>query len=327
MLTLIFLAAISSVPPSDTYPDWSVQLKRAESLFETHRAAEAAPLFEGAQKMADRLGREELASGICAYRLGKYHFQIGNLLQAERDFLHASEVFDSKLGAGHRISVDAVIQLSSTYLERGEFGKAGSILTSRLEASTSLSLDDRGALLGDLGTVFMYRERFEESERTYRQALEIFERDVLPGSSERIVIAYSNLSAICLRSNRVTEAVEFAERAGEQLETISNPSITLSVKTLANLAVASAYARKEPMETDRRFRSAIRFCEGKLGANHFLLGRILINYADFLKMSDRKGEAKAVRERANSILAAFQKANLLGATIDIGVLKSSSAAR
>lgn len=323
MLVLIMFVAVSSLS-AETIPKWAAQLDLAESLVKDNRMGEAEGLFEGAQKMADELGRGELASGLSAYRLGHYHFQIGKLMEAERDYLHASEVFDSRLGAGHRVAVDTIIQLSSTYLELEEIAKAGALLNRRLEAAPEMSPGDRGALLGNFGAVLMYQGRFSESERTYRRALQIFEGDSRTESRERMAIAYSNLSGICLRSNRISEALELAERANSLLEALPSPPPTLAVKTIANLATIHASAGKDPRATDLLFGSAVRLCETNFGPNHFLLGRLLANYADFLQGCNRKDEAKAARKRANSILASFQKANRLGATVDVSILRTSS---
>src|SRR5207244_3959956 len=134
----------------------------------------------------------------------------------------------------HHVSVDAVIQLSSTYLETGQVSKGAAVLRRHLIAEDRLSVKDRATLLGDLGSVLMYQGRLAEAESAYCEALEVFQADTDVHSRERTLIALSNLSGVYVKTRRIPEAVAAMERARSVLATLPDPAPHLTVKTLAN---------------------------------------------------------------------------------------------
>jgi tetratricopeptide (TPR) repeat protein len=316
MLTLIFVVGILAQTGADQ--QWLAKLATADRLLREVRTADAPAAQDRAPRIADRDGVEELASALVAYENGNRYCQGGRFLEAGKSYKHALEVFVSKLGPAHHISVDAAIQLSSTYLETGQVSKAAAVLRSHLIAEDRLSVKDRATLLGDLGSVLMCQQRLAEAERTYREALDVFEADTDVQSRERTLIALSNLSGVYLKTRRIPQAVAAMERARSVLATLPNAAPQMTVKTLANTAVVYASMKTQPEKADELFQAAIQFCQQALGRDHFLLGPILENYADFLRGERRKDEAKAAQKRGKAIQATFARENLLNHTVDVG---------
>ena len=100
------------------------------------------------------------------------------------------------------------------------------------------------------------------------------------------------------------------------------PGLTASAEDYLKAVYASEHGG-EPAATgdlassERVFQESLALCEQKLGAEHYLMGELLMLYADMLERARRKREAQPVKKRALALLGRFSKENALGHTIDV----------
>lgn len=319
MLTLI--AVVGILAQADANQQWLSKLATAEHLLREVSTSEGDSALNRTSRIPDCADVEALAAALVAYESGNRFYQSALFLQAGKSYKHGLEVFVRKLGPAHRLSVDLALQLSSTYLEMDRVSKAAVVLRRHLNAQDRLSSKDRAALLADWGYVLMNRGQLAEAETSFREALEVFEADTDIHSRERTLIALSNLCGVYLETRRIQDAVATIERARSVLATLHDAAPQLKVKTLGNIAFVYAAMKTQPGKADELFRAAIQACEEAFGRDHFLLGPILVNYAEFLRAERRKNEAKAVEKRGRAIQTAFARENLVDHTVDVRALR------
>src|SRR5260221_1838259 len=114
---------------------------------------------------------------------------------------------------------------------------------------------------------------------------------------------------------RFAEGRIFSDRARALLGMLADPQPLMVLKTMANASAVSVKTGN-PTETDSLFQSVIAFCQNNFGPNHYLLGHIMRNYAEFLRTVHRSADARAAKRRSKAILESFSKDNLLGHTVD-----------
>lgn len=319
MLTLV--AVVGILAQADANQQWLSKLATAEHLLREVSTGEDEAALNCTSRIPNRADIEALAAALVSYENGNRFYQSALFLQAGKCYEHGLEVFVRKLGPAHRLSVELALQLSSTYLEMDQVSKAAAVLGRHLIAEDRLSPKDRAALLADWGSVLMNQGRLAEAETSFREALEVFEADTDIPSRERTLIALSNLSGVFLETRRIQDAVATIERARSVLATLPDLAPQLKVKTLGNIAFVYAVMKTQPGKADELFRAAIQACEQAFGRDHFLLGPILVNYAEFLRAERRKNEAKAVEKRGKAIQTAFARENLVDHTVDVRTLR------
>jgi hypothetical protein len=113
----------------------------------------------------------------------------------------------------------------------------------------------------------------------------------------------------------MVQALTYSARALALLGALTDPPPLLVFKTTANAAAVSA-VRGKFEEADSLFQFAISRCERSFGRDYNLLGPVMNSYAEFLRRTGRRAEAKTATKRARAILAGFGRDNLSGLTVD-----------
>ncbi len=83
-------------------------------------------------------------------------------------------------------------------------------------------------------------------------------------------------------------------------------------------------ARSSPQESTRLLQQALDLSETKLGKQHYFTANILLLFAEKLEVDGRKREAKALKQRGESILIAHGRENLLNHTIDMNAFRTKT---
>ena len=313
MIGLVLLAALMA--NESTPQAWIDQLRQADRLAAENRSGDAETAYIGARKKAEQSGADELSVAITLNHLGRCYQSWGRLRDAGRVYAAALTIVERTFGVASDNGVQFAIDLSNTYLELDQVSQAESLIRPFLGRSNMLSPSNRAILLAELASVLVHKKKYLAAKSLYLEALPLFERDPRREFRERTIIALSNLSTLHMQMNRFAEGRMYSDRAQALLGTIADAPVVLVFKTTANAAAISWQSGK-PEEADFLFQTAIRLCENTLGHDHYLLGDVMMNYAEFLRTVGRRRDAKLARNRAKAILASFGRENLVGLTVD-----------
>ncbi len=298
---------------------WFVQLNRAENLRIHNRFVEADTAYTAALEEASTYGAEGIRVAITLSRIGQYRLQAGRLLDATRCYTRALDIFEHRLPPGNSRTIQAAIDLSGAYLESNEISKAEQLLRRFLQRDVPLKPQDTASLLDDLGTVLVQQGKQREAAKNFQEAIAIFEKDDSVDIRCHLVASLSNLAGVYMQDGRSREALRYAKRALDIIDSVPRANPVLLIKTIANAASAAAVAGKK-QEAEQLYQQAIAECEKVFGPDYFLLGRILNVYSQFLTLEHRKDEAKRALVRSKAILERFERDNGVGHTVDAKVL-------
>jgi tetratricopeptide (TPR) repeat protein len=151
------------------------------------------------------------------------------------------------------------------------------------------------------------QKKFDESERLYRRAIVILEREY-GSASHDVAVALNNLAAVQQARGRPKQAESLYRRA-LAIETATlgagHPKTAFCANNLASLLAARGNAR----EAADLFRRALDVFAATLGADHPNVAICLENYAGALRRLRRRREAAARARRAARILAGLEAVN------------------
>ena len=253
---------------------------------------------------------------ITLNHMGLYYQSLGRMRDAERLYAQAFAMVEQTPGPASETGIEIALNLSTAYLELDEVSQAESLIRRIIRTGSELSPSNRAVMRAELASILARKQDFHAAESLYLESMRVFERDPRREFRERTIIALSNLSTLYMRMNRFAEGRTFSERARARLQTMPDPPFVLAFKTTANAAVISVRTGR-PDEAETLFRSAIALCEKQLGRNYYLLGKVLNNYAEFLRSTGRRADARSAVKRAREILAGFGKENSTGLTVDV----------
>ena len=114
--------------------------------------------------------------------------------------------------------------------------------------------------------------------------------------------------------HRSEEAARILEDAKSIIETSMGPDHPLPLRALANLAtVYAALGRHDDAEA--AYRRSLAIAEKKLGTQHPVYGKVLLNYAEFVRKRGDKAGARQLHAQAEAVLKDNRQRNGAGMTI------------
>jgi tetratricopeptide (TPR) repeat protein len=163
-----------------------------------------------------------------------------------------------------------------------------------------------------LGQTLFLRRRFDEAEAAQQRAIEIAGEN----APNITALAWNDLSAIHSEKKNYPQAAEMLKRA----ISLTPPGAPHAVM-LANAALLQMKMGQHELAV-QGFANSLAEIEAALGHDHPDVGAIVESYADALRQAKRKGEAKAMLKRAESIRSGFSAQTNSGrATVDWRDLK------
>lgn len=123
------------------------------------------------------------------------------------------------------------------------------------------------------------------------------------GAPARYIIGLTNLARTLAARERHSAALAYIEQARSALDSVEDRHVTLEIKTLAIYADLLTKTG-DPVRAGEFFDRSMALCEANLGADHYLMGQLLVLYADFLEQSRRKSEARSAEKRAKALTSA-----------------------
>jgi tetratricopeptide (TPR) repeat protein len=314
VILLAGLTGIGAIPPK-----WELLVARADELASQNQHTKAEEKYAEALKEAESFGRDDLPAAIVLDHNAFHDQQLGHLREAKRRYEHAFDSLARKTPNGPRL-LEVVVGLSSVYLESGEISRAQSLLQRFLSRDVSYSLQDQAMLLANLGSALTAQGYLRQGEVRFDEVLKILEND---GTERQLIVkTLNNLASIDCATGRVSNALEYSQKARRILLEIQSPPPDLVIKTLTNAGATTLLDRKYE-ESRRLYAQALALCEETFGSGHYLLVPILQGYSQALPRLNLKAEAKRANKRAAIILDRFRHENGLGLTIDVRALSGT----
>lgn len=248
-------------------------------------------------------------------------YQRGEFAEAERLYhiaLHTAE------STGRGTDTIAPLRgLASVYYQTRQFAKAERLI------DRVLTIDQSPAALAqqmsNLAAVYEAERRYAEAECMSRKAVALFQASGKEKSAEA-AFALNNLGTLRLRANDPQAAARYLEEAVTIWEARLGPSHPIYAQGLSNLAYVYGVLGRTA-DSDRLWNRALGIVESSAGKQHVSYGILLAGYAECLKKSGRKREAKLLQRQAKSVLASQAPENPAKYTVDFRDLAAKNPIR
>ncbi|SPF55140.1 exported hypothetical protein [Candidatus Sulfopaludibacter sp. SbA4] len=296
------------------YEQWVETLQAADRAHGAARFQEAADALVRAVGIAGGLDHADAHLAGTLLRLGSVYADMGQMRDAENAYLRALAAWERADSSDPERSA-ALMGLATVYTQLQEFGKAerfGRAAIEIREKAWGPGHPDVGAAYQNMAAVYQSERRYPEALEIYRRALEIMST---AGRPEDVATVRSNLGLLLAGMGRPEEAVAETRQAIDILETSGprqQPRLAVGLTNLSAMyGLMGRWAEAEaPVERAREIVARV------LGPGDLSLGPVLRTYADVLRHTGRKREARQMERQAEALRQEAAAQNLTGYTLD-----------
>ncbi len=302
--------------------DWDKQLAAGRDLRALGRYGEAKQVFTSLLRETEKRSGAPALEAAVLDNLAVTEQDLGNFVAAE-SLLTRSLSMLKKPGAATDTEIAPVeSHLGEVYLEEGRPRDAEPLFRRVLQARQNATEPDPlnlAVALADLAMARKHLGKPGEAETLLRQAVAILEERFGP-DHPLVASALGPLGSTLTKEGRYKEALSLTERTWRILRKdprVSEPDLLNTMSTLGLL-----YSMTGQFQDAEFFaKEAVAKAEAIYGPDHMRLGWHLANYADVLKRTGRKDEARAAQQRSAAILARNQQANPVRHTVNVNALR------
>lgn len=205
----VVLAGRRRLYPDGQHPDIAYSLHSIAHVLELEgRWAAAESLDVQALELRRRvLGPTHPMTMATLNNLAIDRYRMGNLAAAEESFRQALAAWRAKLGPSHAYTRSAASNLGAILIDEGKFVEAESLLrdVARAHREAGDSSVDAAIVLRNVGILLRHTKRLPEAEKTLRQALGIYRRE-LPNDHPRAAEALTALGQVLTDRGRPSDA-------------------------------------------------------------------------------------------------------------------------
>jgi tetratricopeptide (TPR) repeat protein len=279
-------------------------------------------LYREALHIAEAFGAGDIHLAATMDYLGNVYSALGSWPESERQFRRALPMVEAVAGRESVTYGLVLLDLGNMYGNSGRLERAEAPLREALATLTKVlpANDSRVAIVrSSYAAVLIYGKRYREAEDLVRQAIGTLEKQP---NQPCIALAssYNILGLAIWRQGRYEDALpvqQHAVQTGEGCLGPYNPELT---QLLNNLAITYSDLHKNA-DSEAAFLRAISLCEKEACADHPRYGKLLLNYADFLRRNHRKSEANKVAARSQAALREIARRNGAGLTVDVSAFQ------
>jgi tetratricopeptide (TPR) repeat protein len=324
---LLFLFVASGVGRLDgehLQADWQQTITQAESEYTAGRLESSRDLYVQALGKAG----SESQRAFTLNRLGLAHVDLGNYREAFPYYNRAKEIYARLGSAADGSRADVVSNLSVLYYYTKQYRKAETLCREALALRVQHfgpSHREVGFSWQNLGGIQRTTGQARSALESFRYALAIL-NEIQPPYPAAVAKVRANMALLYLELKQSSLALEEATTALETARRFwgdSHP--VLGRMQMVRGIVLLALNRFG--EAGNEFSDAIGICEHALGANHPRVGEILWHYAQLMRKTGRKQEAKQMGVRAAAIMEVNRKTSLLGHVVDVNALRQTATGR
>jgi tetratricopeptide (TPR) repeat protein len=286
-------------PTNDVETKALVMQSLADLLREEGYNSDSLRLFRQASKLPGISWRRQIDStiGIADLEsdLGDWDASVGAWTRAADT---AREHRDSFLEAV------AVRGLGQTYLEHGDLVRAEPLLKrslAMLESDSSASKHQVGAALASLGNLYLNENKLAMAEETLLRAIDLMQ-SIFGADHPQTAVLYEMLAETSARQKKPERARMYMERAHRIITARFGEKSPAAAAVLANWGVMEQRLH-DPNRAAREFEAALAILRAVEPNSERLRLSALERYAEVLKETHRKDEARAVMAEMSSFRA------------------------
>ena len=318
-ILLSIATTLSAVTPSEEA--WDRELQRGQLLASQGRYQEARGIFEKERDQAGRFGPANPRLAVALNELGAVYAHLDDLGQAERCYRLAVAIWRALPGVQDVNLIAPLTHLSAIYGARREYSRAEKTALQALDlANAGLGPDHpaTAAILASLANLRYTQGDFEGAAARAEQSLAIMRKQ--PAGIE-LATALDNLGVIYMAQKRVEKAAPLLTESLDVLASLHQPEHPFWVRLLKDQSAVHVQAG-DYRQAEAELSRALALAERVLPPNHPETAAVLRAYAQLLRQTRRKSEAKKLEARAAVIDARSTRQNSIGLTVDVHSLAS-----
>lgn len=289
-----------------------------------HQYARAEQSYRQCYSFARRtFGENDEHTAVVLNRLGQMAYLQGNFLQAGGYFRTSMRAYESS--PGNRISELVVVwnNLGATEEELGNYSKSLAYFRKVLDYYEANGPKDRGLAVGLSNYALVQASLGDVQEAAISAARAV---DLLDHKRPSMDLAESlmTLGRIQILLNNYTSAGNALERARWCLAQIGGMETPTAAQVFTHLGRVYT-ATKRTAEAETLFQNSLRIQERVLNSQHPSLLLTLRSYAEMLRATGRKREAKRLEARFRDGAERSQQQTITNALVDVHALKREQA--
>ena len=319
LASALTLAVSAAFPQAD---DWQRLMDQGIAAHTAGDYGEAASCYRAAAALSEHFDRANSRRFAAWNALATAYDALGRYADAETNYRRALGAAEQAQGKSSVSYASVLANLGTLYAETGQAARAVKTLRQALAIHESAALvsERRIALTrSSLGDVLAFTGKYGEAANHLTTALAALEK--LPDNWSEIAVTLNGLAVTRMFQADYADSERLLRRALATLEQHAGSDHPMLVRPLNDLA--SVLAREHRMdETAALLRRAIDIAGRRIGIEHRLYGKLLANYAGYLRQAGEKSQAKTFQAQADRILQDSARRNGLGVRVDISTLRA-----
>ena len=279
-----------------------------------HRYTDAEKHYEGAYNAARTVfGNESEEVAKALNHLGEMRLDQGQIPQADRSFHEALKILESNKDA-NRIAIAAVLNnVAAVQHMTGNLSRAAAVMRKAIrifEIDPSATAEDIGTALSNLATLLQEMERLPEAMTMAQRAVSILERC----NSDHFAVSLVTLARLHLDEGDSARAEATLQRALRSIEKLSKEDSPTQALIFGHLGVLYGRTGRH-RDAESYFQRAIEINRRLLGLEHPRLLDSMDAYANLLRATKRKGEAKKLEMHVREQREKYRRQNPAAASV------------
>ncbi len=312
-ILLLMTTALWGVTPDAAA--WDRELQRGQSLASLGHYVEARGIFEKERDAAEQFGPANVRLAVVLNELGAVYAHLDDLSQAERCYRMSVATWRAVPGVQEVNLIAPLTHLSLIYVARHEYSRAERTALQALDlANANLGADHpaAAAILASLANLRYTQGDLEGAATRAEQSLAIMRKQ--PAGIE-LATALDNLGAIYMAQKRAEQAAPMFAEAIAVLTGCNQPEHPVWVRVLKDESGVHTEAG-DYGQAEAELIRALALAEKVLPPNHPETAAVLRTYAQLLRKTRRKSEARKLEVKASLIESQTAQKNSLGYTVD-----------
>ena len=317
--TMLTVSSLAAEPVNE----WVQQIQIGHDLVDAGDIEGAEVVYKNALESAASAG-DHVGAAIVWTNLGNLADRKGQVREAEKAYLRAINAFHLADVTDDRLLVRAHLGLIRVYILARRYSTAETLIRRLLADHPAAAEPDKASLVSSLAVILAHKGQFDQAEQMLRAAAVLCASTTGVDSQEVGAVTLASLAGVQMRLGRTTDAIGSYQRSLAMMETLPRLEPVFLAGTLTDYAQA-ARANGDSTTAENLYRRAIDVAQTRLGQSHPVLGTVLQKYAELVRDSGRKSEARKFFAIARRIQEKWERENLIGLTVEVdSLLRGSS---
>jgi tetratricopeptide (TPR) repeat protein len=319
----VFASAFILVYPAISLGQAISWEEQRRAMLDMHRHGQLHEAFESARKMLAEAERHEPSSAPLPLALHDYAVISGDLnlyADAEKALRRAIRLVETAPARDEALMRIFELRLAEVYFNSGRYQEAKTLFNElqRVLEETQPESAELAITLDHLGWIEVSRRNFAPAESFFQRSIHLLEIRT-DGSPFRMGDVLNDYASLLYTMKRYTEAASYCERVLSLFNAQAEANPTL---INAWILLAASYANTGRVQAAEGYaRRAISASQSIYGEDSDRAGKLMGAGAVVLQRCGDKAEAKALRRKADQILANAYHADPRRFTVDVNALR------